>query len=273
MEARFVSVRWVLLLCLMPLAAAAQQTMQLNPQTLIASAVRTELAAASSDHTAFIYRVHDVTPDHDTTSLEVETPQGSLQRKLEDHGRPLTPAERQDDDQRIQKFLHDPAAQAKARKDGAHDDGQAAQLLKLLPEAFDWTFVSENGELVTLSFRPKPGYQPQSMEGRVLGGMAGEVVVDRAEGRIYTIRGKLVADIKFGFGILGKLNQGGTFEVERREVVPHHWQQTDSRVHITGHALFFKTIGDQEDQTNADFKVSPCQTLEQAWAYLQQNAR
>jgi hypothetical protein len=202
--------------------------------------------------------------------LLVETPQGALKRKLEDHGRPLSPAERQADDQHIEAFLRDPGAQAKARKDANHDDDQATEMLKLLPKAFLWTVIGEQGDQITLGFKPDPAFQPRSLEAKVLAAMGGQVVIDRAQNRIATIRGSLLSDVKFGFGILGRLQQGGTFEVERREVAPHHWQMTASRVHIAGHALLFKTIGAEEDETHTDFKPSPYQTLEQAWAYLKQ---
>lgn len=266
------AVRLALIVCLPALGFSLPAAAQ-DAKVLVSAAAAVELAADANDHSAFVYVDHDVTPDHDTVSLLVETPQGSLKRLLEVHGRPATPAQRADDDAKIHAFLADPAAQAKARKDAAHDDDQAAEMLRLLPKAFLWTTVGETGGLATLAFRPDPAFQAQSLEARVLAGMAGEVIVDRAQHRIYAIRGRLVSDIKFGFGVLGRLKAGGSFQVERREIAPLHWQMTESHVHIEGHALFFKTIGDQEDETHSDFKPSPAQTLEQAWQYLQANSR
>ena len=39
--------------------------------------------------------------------------------------------------------------------------------------------------------------------------MAGQVVVNREENRIYSMSGTLTSDVKFGFGILGRLRKGG----------------------------------------------------------------
>jgi Tfp pilus assembly protein PilN len=255
-------------LCCLLLLPASLRAQNPDAKALVTEAERVELQADHVDHSAYVYLDHDVTPDQDTLSLLVETPQGSLKRKLEDHGHPLTREQRQQDDQRIETFLADPAAQQRAKRDSAHDDDQAEQMLKLLPTAFLWTFVKQEGDLATLAFRPDPNFEPRTLEARVLSAMGGQVVVDRSQNRIYAIRGSLLADVKFGFGILGRLQQGGTFEVERREIAPHHWQMVSSRVHITGHALLFKTIGQQEDDTHTDFKPSPCQTLQQAWEYL-----
>jgi predicted metalloprotease with PDZ domain len=43
------------------------------------------------------------------------------------------------------------------------------------------------------------------------------------------------------------------------------WVITETHVHITGHALFFKTIGQQEDEVKTEFtQVPQGTTLEQA---------
>ena len=239
---------------------------------LIATAARTELQADRADHTPFQYLDHDVTPEHNTLFYMVETPQGDLGRQMEANGRPLTPERREADDSRIQAIVNNPAALAKQNHDQAHDDDQAAQMLELLPNAFLWSIAgpSRQGDLMTLDFEPAPGYSPHSMEDRVFAAMAGQVVIDRAQSRIYSIRGTLTGDVKFGMGLFGHLKKGGTFQVERREVIPGHWQMTESHVHLSGKALFFKTIGAQEDEERGNFKVSPAKTLEQAAALLPQ---
>jgi len=238
-------------------------------RAIIAAACANEYASDRNDHTAFVYRDHDVTPEHDTLFEIVETPDGNLKRKLEDHGHSLSPADRAADDARIQALLNDPALQRKLKRDSAHDDEQADQLLNLLPKAFLWTIVSENGEVVTLDFKPDPAFTPDNMEARVFADMAGQVVVSRSENRIRTMRGQMVDDVKILGGLVGRLHRGGTFQVEHREVAPHHWQLTELHVHIVGHILFnFKTIGSQEDEVKTDFKISPAQTFQQAWEYV-----
>ena len=243
----------------LPFLARAQ-----DPKALVASAVATELQSNRTDHTPFMYRDHDVTPDHDTLYYVVETPAGNLKKKLQDHGRPLSPQDRSADDTARNTLISNPDAMRKLRQNNAHDDEQAEQMLKLLPVAFIWTIAAENGDLVTLNFKPDPAFSPSNLEARVLSALAGQIVISRPQNRIATIRGSLVDDVKFGYGIFGRLRQGGSFQVERREVVPHHWQVTESHVHLSGHALFFKSIGDQEDEVRSDFQLSPATNLQQA---------
>lgn len=259
------SVRVILLPALMAVTACAWAAQEgPDAKTLVAQAVKTELDADHNDHAAFEYRDHDVTPDHDTVFQVIETPQGSLKRKLAEHGAPLSAEQRHIDDLRIHALLNDPSVQAKQRKDEVHDNQQAESMLKLLPMAFLWTVEKNSPAEVTLHFTPDPAFNAKTMEARVLSAMSGEIVVAKPSNRIQHIRGKLTEDVKIGFGLLGRLKAGGTFNVERREVAPGHWQITASHVHIDGRALLFKSIGEQEDETKTDFKVSPSETLEQA---------
>jgi len=71
--------------------------------------------------------------------------------------------------------------------------------------------------------------------------------------------------VTIGWGLLGRLHEGGTFRVERREVKPGLWQITETHVHIVGRALFFKNIGQQQDEVQTEFTQAPdATTLEQA---------
>lgn len=263
---------------LVPCLRAQDGKPPMDAHGLLVAAVQAELNANRTDHTAYMYLDHDITPDHDTVYFTVETPQGNLRRKVADHGRTPTADENRADLAEVKSMMDSESKMSKQRTDNQHDDEQAEKLLKLFPVAFVWSFAGERmsdqpgekGDLVTLNFKPDPNYSPTDMESRVLSQMAGQIVISRPQMRIATIRGALQQDVKIGFGILGRLRQGGSFNVERREVVPRHWQVTDSHVHIQGHALFFKSIGDQEDENRYDFKVSPASTLGQAYEVLQQ---
>ena len=104
-----------------------------------------------------------------------------------------------------------------------------------------------------------------------MGEMEGTLIVDKKQHRIHTMKGQLSEDVNIGFGILGRLRKGGTFNVERRQVAPGLWQITETHVHIDGRALFFKTIGQQEDEVKSEFKQVPDgTTLEQAMGMLKQ---
>jgi len=235
-----------------------------DARAIIQAAVKAELAADDSDHTRWRYR--DLQKElNNSVSIVVQTGHGSVKRLISRGGQPLNAEEAKAEDARVQEFIHDQGKMAKQRKDGAQDDKSARELTKMLPDAFVWRIESDDGEKVTLHFEPNPRFDPPNMQARVLGTMAGKLVVDKKQHRIETISGKLLEDVTIGWGLLGRLHQGGTFRVERREIAPGLWQITETHVHIEGKVLFFKNIGQEQDEVQSDFTLVPeGTTLEQA---------
>jgi hypothetical protein len=135
----------------------------------------------------------------------------------------------------------------------------------MLPDAFVFNYAGGDGNLVKLTFRPSPTFQPPSLEARVFHDMEGEMWVDCKQERLAAFNGHLNQDVKFGFGLLGHLDKGGHFEVRQAEVVPGHWDMTTMSVEMTGKALLFKSIGVQKRENRRDFRqVSDDLTLTQA---------
>jgi hypothetical protein len=235
-----------------------------DARAIVQAAVKAELAADDSDHTRWRYR--DLQQDaNDSIYIVVQTEQGSVRRLISRGGQPLNEEETKAEDARLQEFIHDPEKLAKQRRDGAQDDKNARELTTMLPDAFQWKIESDDGDRVTLHFEPNPRFDPPDMQSHVMGKMAGKLVVDKKQHRIATMSGRLLEDVTIGWGLLGRLHEGGTFRVERRELAPGLWQITETHVHIEGKALFFKNIGQQQDEIQSDFtQVPPGTTLEQA---------
>lgn len=244
-------------------AAVACAAYAQDAKEIVQKAVEEEMTASKADHSLWRYR--DDHKDADTIFIVVDTAHGSVKQLVERNGRPLSDEETKTEEQKVQSFIHSPSQQHKQEKDNAQDDKNAADLLKLLPRAFTWKIVSDNGDLTTLHFDPDPSFDAPDIKSRVLGAMAGEMVIDKKGHRIRTIKGELTEDVSIGWGILGKLHKGGTFNVERREIAPGIWQIVQTHVHIQGKALFFKSIGQQQDEIESDFKEVPrSTTLEEA---------
>jgi hypothetical protein len=251
-------------------AAQGQAKQDPKAQEIVRVAAQTELNASKTDNSLWQFKDVDKKTDGTTTVTRVvETEHGAISRKIEVNGRPVSAAELKREDARIDEFVRDPTLQAKQKKEGAQDDKRAENMTRMLPDAFLWSVKNDSGATVTLGFVPNPSFDPPTMESRVFATMAGEVVVNKAQNRIQTIKGELTDDVKFGWGLLGKMDKGGTFDVERRELMPNVWQITESHVHIGGHALLFKSIGEQDDEVKSEFRRVPGETtLEQAAVML-----
>ena len=221
---------------LLLLAAAATHlpAQESDPRAVAAvrAAVAAQIEADRTDTSNWTYTDHDVTPEHDNTYFAVGSPKGEMRRLLLQHGQPVTPAVTQSETDRIAAYVNDPAAQAKNRKNQAHDDVQATALLKILPDAFIWTVTSETPEFFNLSYRPNPKFSPPDIEARVMSEMEGTLVIVRKGNLIKSFTGTLSEEVKIAFGLIGHLNKGGTIDIERRNVGSGHWEITETHVHI-----------------------------------------
>jgi len=243
---------------LLPAAAIVAQ----SPRDIVRQAVQTELVASRNDHSHWLYFEWDRKPEKSVKQWVAEAHSVSLERVIERDGQPLPDYQQR---QEMSSFINDPSAQNKKRKSGQHDDEQAAELLKILPDAFVWKIVSEKGSETLLHFKPDLQFHPPDLEARVFAAMEGEMVIDRQQHRIATLKGRLIHDVKIGWGILGELKGGGTFDVERRELTPTVWEIVETHVHIQGHALIFKTISENEDDVKSHFKqIDQATSLQQA---------
>jgi len=233
-----------------------------SPRDLVRQAVQTELESSRNDHSHWLYFELDRQSEKSVKQWVAQACTVSLERVIERDGRLLPESQQREE---MSSFINDPGAQNKKRKSGQHDDEQAAELLKILPDAFIWSIEGEKGSETLLHFKPDPQFHPPDLEARVFAAMEGEMAIDRQQHSIASLKGRLIHDVKIGFGLLGELKAGGTFDVERRELTPTVWEIVETHVHIQGHALIFKTISENEDDVKSHFKqIDQATSLQQA---------
>lgn len=233
-----------------------------DARQFVQQAVNTELAKDKADHSHWLFFEVDQKPVNPVKQWVAQTSKGSLKRVIALNGQTLSPAEQRS---RMNQALADGSVLAKQRKSESHDDKQAAEMLEMLPHAFIWTREGERGGQTILHFKPDPNFNPPDFESKVFAAMEGDMAVDTKQLRIASLKGRLTQDVKIWGGLLGQLNSGGAFDVERRETGNGIWQITETHVHIQGHALIFKTISEQEDDVKSEFRELPADiTLQQA---------
>ena len=249
---------------------------QENNQTvtaLVRDVVYNEIQAQLGDESLWCYRERRQEDGKPNKTLEAcQTKDGELQRLLAINGRELDSAQRQAEDEHIQKLTSHPeqlrAKQKKEREDGE----QARSLFRSFPEAFLFQCDNESGNLITLRFRPNPRFQPTTRASQVFHHMEGTLVLDTQQKRLVEVNGRLTSEVKFGGGLFGHLDRNGTFVVKQSEVADGHWDLIFMSVHMSGRALFFKTIAVSQEQTLFDYKPLPRgATLQQAADFLRKD--
>jgi hypothetical protein len=191
------------------------------------------------------------------TEEQVETEAGPVYRVLAIDGMPLNPDQRQQDNARIDRLLHDPSQQLRLKREHDEDEQNLEKLMGLLPQAFLYDYDGFEGNLVRLTFRPSPNYDPPTYQARVAHGMTGTILIDSQQKRLAKLSGRLVDRVEFGYGLLGRIDAGGMIEIGRVQVGPAQWKTALINIQLSGRLVFFKTIGKQQYETRSDFREVP----------------
>jgi hypothetical protein len=214
-------------------------------QSLVKRVLQTELNAAQDSTHPMQYQLRKMSPRLATTKLIVETKDGDVAHLIAINDGPLSAQDQQNEESRLHTLLNDPGLQRHRQEREQGDTERARKVMRALPDAFNYQFAgvveTPQGPSYKLSFQPNPNFDPQDLEAQVLKGMAGEMWIDVAEQRVTRLEGKRIRDVDYGWGILGKLDQGGTLLLEQADVGDHQWRTTHM-VLVMNARVLLKTI-------------------------------
>ncbi len=199
----------------------------------------------------------DRTDGHLWRERVAETAWGTLRYLVAVDGQALTGTRAAAERARIEAAGADPEGFKRQEAAKGDDEQHARSMLTLLPKAFLFDGPTADGETLRVPFRPNPNYSPQGMEERVLHGMSGTVLVDRATIRLRGLEGKIPEDISIGFGLLATIRAGSNFSTMRVPVGGIDWKTQTIHTDIMGKAMFLKTIARKQESTHSDFKKIP----------------
>lgn len=248
--------------------AAQAATPSIPASQLIAQVVQNELADRGRPD-VWLYHVEHMQAQHTESRIQADTKFGPIYRVLAREGVPLTPEQKQVEDDRINSLLSNTSLQAKNQQQHIDDEKHLENLMALMPKGFLYDYDGGDDNLVRIKFRPDPNFDPPTYEARVFHGLTGTILVDPDQKRIARMEGTLQQPIEFGYGILGKLEKGGTFEFRRVRATEKRWKTSWVELHILGRIALFKSVAKEQKEVRSDFReLPPDTTLQQAKAML-----
>jgi hypothetical protein len=221
-------------------------------QALVKQVLRVELDAAQSaplDH-PMQYRLRKTSPRYSSTKLIIETKDGDVARLIEVNNAPLSSESQQAEAVRLQSLLDDPSLQRHRQDREQGDAERARKIMRALPDAFLYQYAgivdTPHGPSYRLSFQPNPKFDPEDIEAQALKGMAGELWIDAAQHRVTRLQGRRIHDVDYGWGIVGKLDEGGTLLLEQSEIgqsgIGDHQWRTTHMVLVMNARLLIKSV-------------------------------
>jgi hypothetical protein len=232
----------------------------IDPAKIVRDASYNELHSPKPGR-SFSYRQRKVDAKGSTVKQIVETKDGDVARLIEKDGKPLPPEEEQAEIDRLNNLLAHPEIQAHRHKKEQEDSARGDEMVRMLPDAFLYTFdgmvEGPNGLCYRLKFKPNPAFTPPDREGEVYHGMVGELWVDQSQLRLAKIDAHLISDVNFGWGVLGRLYKGGSILVQNADVGLHHWETIHMKLNLQGKLLMLKSVDYSTTEDFSDFKVQP----------------
>ncbi len=248
------------------LAPSAQPLPQ--PQALVERALAAELRATQDAAHPMRFQLYKSSPRLTSTKQIVETADGAVARLVAVNGQPLTASQEQAEQARLDALLGDPARQHHRKQREDEDTARALKVLRALPTAFLYrdegpAGAGGGGEEV-FSFTSNPAFNPPDLETQVLTAMVGRLFIDTAHQRVTRLEGRLQSDVDFGWGILGRLNKGGSILITQRDVGRDQWRIVRFEMAMSGRVLFKTRIFDTVEEQTRFAPVPAGLTFQQA---------
>jgi hypothetical protein len=260
---------WVHVTCLLFLTlltlispALAQPNQLQAPAALVRRAIQNREDAART-HRPLRYLLRKTDDHRDTTKDIIETDQGDVARLIAINNQPLTPEANQAELDRLNTLSNHPEIQEHRHQREQKDADRVNRLMSLLPDAFLYrdqgTFPcpTGNGTCHHLTFSPNPSFEPPDVEANIFRGLSGEVWIDQAQERLTRLDAHVIANVDFGWGILGKLDKGGTIQLEQSDIGNHDWELTTLKLNLKGKALMLKSFNIQLTEQTTHFSQAP----------------
>lgn len=258
---------WITSLLFLPVSipAYAQLSHVSNtpPQAWAERATHRQLEVQTGDGKYAQYILQQIDDKRDTTKKAVETTDGLITRMIALNGKPLTPDQERAQLDRLQQLQTRPDDLARHRKRERQDTERAIKLIKLIPNAFLWSYAPEQtlkgypGPVVVLDFKPNPKFDVPMREAAVFRAMEGRAWIDPNSQHMIRLEAHLFRDVDFGWGLLARIYKGGTTVVEQADVGQQHWEPIYFELHINGKALLFKSLTFNIQLRTSDFKLLP----------------
>ena len=240
-----------LLLCAVPTLQAQNPTE--SAHDLVKDVVYNELQERSHI-SLWQYRVDKRVASQTTLEQEVETVGGTVSRVLARQGKPLDQAAQKKETDRLNNLQRNPAEQARMKQEQQADEQRLERLISAMPDAFLYTYNGTADGNLRLSFEPNPTYSPRTYETRVYHALSGEILIQPQLKRLVKIDAHIVNQIDFGYGLLGRIEKGGTFQIGREKVGDGRWKTSLLDVHISGRVVFFRAISKDERVLRSAFQ-------------------
>lgn len=221
-----------------PSAPSSEDLRQLL-ERMIATMHRSDAAAAEyarTEHWVEHKHAGDADPILDRVYRVYPTGTGTLKLMMADAGAPVTPERYRDELHELEQGLvsaldpAEPLQHARVEK-WKRRSAERFRAVEAFRDAYQITWLGvervpnapDPRPLAKLLFDPKPGPASGSIATELLAASRLTLWVEPESGAVVRLDAELVRDLRFGGGLLGKIDKGGRVHIEQTQVAPGIW--------------------------------------------------
>jgi hypothetical protein len=183
-------------------------------------------------------------------------------RLLSRDGRPLSPAEKELEDQKVRAATEErrketPEQRAHRLEEWRHRQDRQRQPLRELPDAFNFTLLPEEDldgrPVYVIEALPKPGYKPKSTYTAFFPKVKVHAWIDKADLEAKRIEIEATDTISFG-GFLLRLEKGSRIVIEQTRMDDQVWVPRHVSVLAEARLMLLKNMNREMEYDFSDYK-------------------
>jgi hypothetical protein len=183
-------------------------------------------------------------------------------RLLERDGKPLTPAEQKQEDERLrwnqEQRPKEPAAQREKRMaEAKRRYEERVGPFREVPDAFDFKLAGEESINGTpcwmIDATPKPGYRPKSSGAAMLPKLQGRLWIAKSDYGLVKADAQTLGTVSYG-AILFRLSKGSRVQIEQERVAGDLWLRKRIKVDLWGHIMLVASRRADIEFTYRDYR-------------------
>jgi hypothetical protein len=175
---------------------------------------------------------------------KLEEQDQKFSKKADSRARSLAKEHRSDQEQRLAKE----AEESKKEREAIDDLFRIYEFALLRREIVD----GHSGILIR--FTPKPQYEPQTKDGKILKKVGGEALISETDYQVMRVEAGLIDDYSIGLGLLARVHQGARLIFLRRKVNNEIWLPAEFRFVGSVRALLLKQLRIESTSLFSNYK-------------------
>ena len=204
-----------------------------------------------------------VLKEKDSETIQLSFYKGyRIQRLIEKNGKPLTAEQQKDEDKETEKRVAEiekKIAREEARGGVPDEESRRVSIAEILRASRLGNPRRERlagRDVIVFDFEPNPGFDFKNAKSllKFFGKTAGVIWIDGKQKQVIRIEAFLADNFKVGGGLLFKIREGSTFEMQNQFVNEEIWLPSVQTINLSARAFLFKGLSFNQVRISSNYR-------------------